>query len=366
MNVNDSERIRPYISVIIPIYNMSTYLPQCLDSVIGQKLRNIEIICVDDGSNDNSLDILKAYQVRDSRIHILTQKNQGSGPARNVGIIFSKGEYVAFMDPDDWYPEDDILDVLYKNAKKYNVMVCGGSLSEWDGNEQITEFSVYLQEATFSHNGIISYSDYQGLLFYIRFIYNGDWLKAENIVFPSYNRGQDALFFVKAMISAKEFYAVSKIVYCYRVSHKKILWNTDKITDYIYCLTDILELSVTNTLFHLHLYTMSFYCAFCGSFFINRDQIFLNNPNILSMIKRKEELFNLTKLFKNEVNIIDKITFSVISPIFRHLNNETQIHCFLRGVLYQFIVLYAGCKLFGIKYYVKKIMHLISIFSVKK
>ena len=89
------------ISVIIPVYNTADYLPRCLDSVINSDYRNLEIICVNDGSTDNSLDILNEYAEKDSRIRVITITNGGVSNARNVGIESSSGEFIAFVDSDD-------------------------------------------------------------------------------------------------------------------------------------------------------------------------------------------------------------------------------------------------------------------------
>ena len=94
------------ISVIIPVYNAEKYLRECLDSVIEQTLQEIEIICVDDGSTDNSLAILKEYTQKDERLKIIEQANRGAGAARNLGMAVALGEYLAFLDADDlYYPQ---------------------------------------------------------------------------------------------------------------------------------------------------------------------------------------------------------------------------------------------------------------------
>lgn len=90
------------VSVIIPVYNVEPYLKQCMDSVVGQTLKDIEIICVDDGSTDGSLDILKEYATEDSRIQIIEQKNAGAGAARNNGMRHATGKYLSFLDSDDF------------------------------------------------------------------------------------------------------------------------------------------------------------------------------------------------------------------------------------------------------------------------
>lgn len=104
------------ISVIIPVYNTSKYLSKCLDSIINQSLKEIEIICINDGSTDNSLEILKYYQSQDNRIKLINKKNEGVSQARNIGIIESKGKYLAFIDSDDWI-EERFLEEAYNLAK---------------------------------------------------------------------------------------------------------------------------------------------------------------------------------------------------------------------------------------------------------
>lgn len=105
------------VTVIMPIYNESDYLAPALDSVIDQTLKNIEIICVDDGSTDGSLDIIKEYQKNDSRIRIVTETNAGPALARNNGIKRARGKYLAFLDADDFYAPT-LLEELYTEAER--------------------------------------------------------------------------------------------------------------------------------------------------------------------------------------------------------------------------------------------------------
>ena len=109
----------PLISVIIPVYNVEEYLRQCLDSVIDQSYRNLEIICVDDCSTDNSLNILKEYEKKDSRIKVLqNEKNIGVGLTRNNGFEVATGEYIHYFDPDDWLE----IGAYERVIKKLNVL----------------------------------------------------------------------------------------------------------------------------------------------------------------------------------------------------------------------------------------------------
>lgn len=113
------------VSIIIPIYNEEQYLEQCLDSVCGQTLKEIEIICVDDGSTDRTPEILENYAGKDSRIRIITQKNKFAGAARNRGMECASGEYLSFLDADDYY-EPDMMEKMVRRAEanQADIVVC--------------------------------------------------------------------------------------------------------------------------------------------------------------------------------------------------------------------------------------------------
>ena len=96
------EKNGPLISVIVPVYDVEKYLSKCLDSLLAQTWRNLEIIVVDDGSPDGSWDIMQDYAARDSRVRIFRKKNGGVSAARNFGMDAAEGEYLGFVDPDDW------------------------------------------------------------------------------------------------------------------------------------------------------------------------------------------------------------------------------------------------------------------------
>lgn len=117
--------MNPKVSVIMPVYNSEKYLRQCLDTVINQTLKEIEIICVDDGSTDGSLNILLEYMRKDNRISVVVQKNKYAGVARNTGLKLATGEYLSFLDSDDLF-DLDMLEKMYETAKKDNsdTVVC--------------------------------------------------------------------------------------------------------------------------------------------------------------------------------------------------------------------------------------------------
>ncbi len=113
----------PKVSIIIPVYNVEKYLKECLNSVVNQTLKEIEIICVDDGSTDNSLSILEEYAKKDNRINLLKQENSGAGAARNKGLDSARGEYIYFLDSDDFL-ELNAIEILYNQIAKNQADIC--------------------------------------------------------------------------------------------------------------------------------------------------------------------------------------------------------------------------------------------------
>ena len=114
------QNVKPKVSVILPVYNVGKYLRQSLDSLINQTLKEIEIICVDDGSVDDSYDILEEYKQKDSRIKVIHKENKGTGAARNDGLRIAEGECIGFVDPDDWV-KPNMFERLYNLIKEKNL-----------------------------------------------------------------------------------------------------------------------------------------------------------------------------------------------------------------------------------------------------
>lgn len=128
------------ISVIIPVYNSARYLPKCLDSIINQTYQNLEIICINDGSTDNSVKILQNYTKKDPRIKILNQKNAGLSTARNSGIKAATGKYITFVDSDDQIKPTMLKDMISTLQDSHaDIAVC--SFKEIYPNGKITHFN---------------------------------------------------------------------------------------------------------------------------------------------------------------------------------------------------------------------------------
>ena len=126
------------ISIIVPIYNVEKYLKQCIESIISQTYRNIEIILVDDGSPDNCGKICDEYSQKDKRIIVLHKENGGLSDARNKGIDIAKGDYLTFVDSDD-FVNIDYIEKLYNSIKFNNTKLAQCGISKVDENNEIIE-----------------------------------------------------------------------------------------------------------------------------------------------------------------------------------------------------------------------------------
>ena len=113
------------VSIIIPVYNCETYLEQCIKSVFRQSIKDLEIICINDGSTDSSVEIIEQLQKEDGRIILYHQENQGAGAARNLGIRKAEGKYIAFLDADDYFLDTDALELMFYACKMNGAAVCG-------------------------------------------------------------------------------------------------------------------------------------------------------------------------------------------------------------------------------------------------
>lgn len=246
------------VSVVVPVYNTEKYLRECLDSVLSQSIRDLEVICVNDGSPDNSLSILREYEKKDRRVVVLDQPNMGVFVARNRAMLCARGEFICFMDSDDFYPHSGTLEMLYRKAKEHNVLVCGGSFSNYCDGKVSEDFEGASRKYKFDKEGLMQYRDYQFDYGYHRFLYDRNMLLDNHITFPPYKRFQDPPFFVKAMITAGSFYAVPEAVYRYRTGFqaKPASWPLDKLHDMLRGYLDNLNLSREAGLSELHALTL--------------------------------------------------------------------------------------------------------------
>lgn len=239
------------ISVIIPVYNRQDLISNTINSILKQSLREIEIICVDDGSTDGSLNILKSESKKDKRVLIFHQENAGAGSARNLGIIQAKGEYLFFLDSDDSLVHDSALEKLYNKAKEKKVDVCGGRLL------YLKDDGVHIAEQTnLMKDGFISFDKYQHDYFFTRFIYSRKCIIENSLFFPNLCDYEDPVFFVNVMKSTHGFYYTNLDIYLYnkRGQERHISeYSETALYDRITGITYILKFSSQEKLDILHL-----------------------------------------------------------------------------------------------------------------
>lgn len=219
------------VSIIIPIYNPGDLLlKRCLDSALNQTLEDIEVLCIDDGSNDETKDILKDYSKTDSRCKVIAQENLGAGSARNNGIKHSEGEYIVFLDADDWI-EYDMCGSLYYHAEGLDVdLVLFDNV--WHREDNSTTEIVHFDKEEYNQGFINSVFDYKLLkdkifngyfgVIWTKF-YKSSFLKENNIHFPDHKLYNDIEFHIKSLLLAKNISHCPKIFYHYNKSDHESL-----------------------------------------------------------------------------------------------------------------------------------------------
>jgi glycosyltransferase involved in cell wall biosynthesis len=219
----------PKVSVIIPVYNAEKLLARCLESVINQTLREIEIICVNDGSADNSLKILNEFAAQDSRIIIINQENRGPGAARNSAMDISKGEYIGFVDSDDWI-ELNYFEKLYATAKKYDSSIaCCGIVRQYPSSKKRQKLNIKKEKlySTTAEKFMITESPNKCYVY--NKIYRRSELELHKIRFPEGMFFEDIPFSIRALYFLKTLVTVPEIVYYYWVNYQSVTRDmTDK------------------------------------------------------------------------------------------------------------------------------------------
>lgn len=237
----------PKLSVIIPVYNVEKFLRESLNSVLSQTFSDIEIICVNDGSTDESASILEEYQKRDSRIVIINKENEGPLCARKAGLKVAKGEYIGFVDSDDWI-EPNMYEELYSKAKKYDVdlVTCGYKLEgayttlHFDNIESgyYSESSIqYLRDNTI-YNFEKKETGLRGSLW--SKLFRKDILEIVQSDIPDIIKlGTDKLTIIHYILHCSSVYVIDKPLYHWRINNASITHR--KSNNYLHQVSYIYE-----------------------------------------------------------------------------------------------------------------------------
>ena len=212
----------PKVSVIIPVYNVEKYLRQCLDSVVNQTLKDIEIICVDDGSTDNSLKILKEYAFKDDRFIIIEQKNQGAGAARNKGLEIATGEYLYFLDSDDFI-DLRALEKLNTQIIKYDADICVCKNYDFIENENLLKEPYWIHGLKYI-DGLEIFNKYDISEYLFNFcnipaytkLYKRDFITQNNIKFQEIKSCNDVFFNLYSLACAEKITFIDEYLVTYR------------------------------------------------------------------------------------------------------------------------------------------------------
>ncbi len=338
----------PKVSVIIPVYNVEKYLRECLDSVINQTLGDIEIICINDCSPDNSLDILKEYASKDARINIINfSENRGPGVARNAALDIAQGEYIMFLDPDDWYELDACETAYNQISQNQNDIVMfnyqeyyessGKCYEKW---AKITPFLPYsdnphINLENLDINWIVNaYSWTQ--------IYSRAYLNFYNIRYSDYRLGEDVPFVIKSYILSNNISVCLKVLYNYRIRDNKCnqssnakLWK-NLIDARFEILEYIKTLNKTKNLLPYIIYLAKvtywfekFYTLLSlnkrKDFYKNFQQLFKNIENTYHILDLPEAKFN-KKLFQKIItqNYYQYELFKLLKNIFSIKNRSAR------------------------------------------
>ena len=309
------------VSVIVPVYNMEKYLQQCLDSLLVQTLEDIEIICVNDGSTDSSAEILACYVAKDERIKVINKPNGGLSSARNAGIRKAIGEYIGFVDSDD-YIAPDFYEKLYQTAKRAHANIVATNIIKFNSEKQWSFL-------TFEKFKSMDRLDKKYRLFNLPFfcyvwnkIYNREKLLNANLWFREGELWEDMYFIHKALYYMGRVAVMSDSAYYYRVRADSIIGSNDDNKIYWHQLQNRRALiflqsrgvqlkqsqldqyrwdkQVLYKLFGLSLFSIRGYGAYKQYYLFNRYKIFERQET------NKQDFFglNLTdkNIFKTSVN----------------------------------------------------------------
>ena len=196
----------------MPVYNDADRLNVSIGSILSQTLSDIEIICVNDGSTDNSLEILKGFEEKYDFIKVFSQDNQGSGKARNFALDNANGDYIAFLDADDIFIDNDSLERLFDVAIQNDANMVSGNIQIVNEDGEFTPFK-HLEY--FNSDGLINPEEYGIPWSFYKNIFKKDFLLNNKIYFPDLLRGQDPVFLAEVLSKVDKIYTVSTDFYAY-------------------------------------------------------------------------------------------------------------------------------------------------------
>ena len=276
------------ITVILPVYNGEKYIRKAVESVLNQTLSEFELIIVNDGSSDNTLDIINSYQ--DKRIKIINQSNQGPGASRNNALDIARGEYIMFLDSDDWF-SGDAFEIAYNHISKFRSDFAFFQMINYDNGRvyendwfNLSSFDESFENRVFTPPEI-DFSIFDLSVGVCQKIYNREFLKEINAYFPEGIYFEDMPFFFYVLLKAEHISIIKKILY-YRRKHNGSITHIvdDKFLDTVKAGQILMDIFIKNDWFDIYAYDLIAY-KINGPRYALRD----------IPLKYKDEMFNLIK-----------------------------------------------------------------------
>jgi glycosyltransferase involved in cell wall biosynthesis len=298
---------------------MERYLKECVESILEQTLKDIEIICIDDGSTDNTLAILHELSKNHKCIKVVVQNRMGAGAARNRGISEAVGEFVAFMDSDDFYASRSALEELYIGATENGVNVAGGRLIALREGKIVKSGLKTIEATKFPKREIITYDSLQKIYGYSSYIYKREYLLHKGITFPQYSRMQDPPFMLNALANAGEIYVTDVEVYVYRQFDKVLdMRSTKVVLDMISSYVDMASFASKNAFYGVLQEVYQSICAYKVYIFLHilagnkdvYDKWRLLDSCFTSDIKKNKE-YDLNKSFEQIKSFIEEYSIEM-------------------------------------------------------
>lgn len=233
------------ISFVVPVYNTGKYLMYCLASLVRQTMKEIEIICVDDGSTDNSREIIEDFSLKDSRIKIILQEHKGTAEARNIGLKTAIGEYVHFVDSDDWIC-DNCAELTYNKAKKDNLDLVCFNVANYDDKTKLVLENQFFPPNFWPQNCenmVLTWRNYKSP-FLANFsvankLYKNEFLQKENIKFLEGIWFEDHPFHLESFLKATKIGVINRSLYFYRKNIEKSFMSTMKKDKRVFYIFDV-------------------------------------------------------------------------------------------------------------------------------
>lgn len=315
----------PKLSIIIPVYNVSQFLPACINSVLSQTFTDFELLLINDGSSDNSGAICEGYVRMDNRVKVIHKENGGVSSARNLGLDLATGDYISFIDSDDPV-EPQMYEVLINNAEKHNcdISVCRLDVIRTNGSHHVIDLE---ESSLLSKEFVISnYFTDSAIKEFFYGPYNKIFKKSliDNIRFKNYKLGEDILFIFNVLQRAENIYLDTFVGYHY-IHHENSAMRSPfsaKRLDYIYAAQEIVRISENTSRYALESARAWFY----RHVLVTLRQIYINGvenqSNIVGFIKKYMPFIKENKKYLHQLEskrFLDYYILTICPSLFKHI-----------------------------------------------